>query len=102
MNTHNTCIKENNSKFYLYYMGTTYGGNIPTSADDMPLPYCEETWNRNRVGVAVSDGRITTQGNLDRPSVVFDENGEPTHIFFVQAALIKSRMILRITPLSCV
>lgn len=55
MNTHNTCIKEHNGKFYLYYMGTTYGGDIPTGADDMPLPYCEETWNRKRIGVAVAD-----------------------------------------------
>ena len=27
------------------------------------------------------DGRVTTQGNMERPSVLFDENGEPTHIF---------------------
>jgi hypothetical protein len=27
------------------------------------------------------DGKITTQGNLERPSVLFDENGKPTHIF---------------------
>jgi hypothetical protein len=24
---------------------------------------------------------VTTQGNLERPCVLFDENGEPTHIF---------------------
>ena len=28
-----------------------------------------------------TDGRTTTQGNLERPSVLFDENGKPTHIF---------------------
>jgi len=33
MNTHNTCIKEYNGKFYLYYMGCTYGTEIPTEKD---------------------------------------------------------------------
>ena len=28
------------------------------------------------------DGTIRTQCNLERPSVLFDENGEPTHMFF--------------------
>jgi hypothetical protein len=28
-----------------------------------------------------ADGRVSTQGNLERPCVLFDENGEPTHIF---------------------
>ena len=28
-----------------------------------------------------ADGKITTQGNLERPGLLFDENGEPTHIF---------------------
>lgn len=54
MNTHNTCIKEYNGKFYLYYMGTTYGGDIPTTPDVSQF-YCEETWNRKRIGVAVAD-----------------------------------------------
>ena len=34
MSTHNTCIKEYNGKFYLYYMGTTYGGDVPTGRLD--------------------------------------------------------------------
>ena len=28
-----------------------------------------------------ADGTETLQGNMERPSVLFDENGEPTHIF---------------------
>ena len=28
-----------------------------------------------------TNGKTTTQGNLERPSVLFDENGNPTHIF---------------------
>ena len=54
MNTHNTCIKEYNGKFYLYYMGTTYGGEIPTQRD-VRSEYCDETWNRKRIGLAVAD-----------------------------------------------
>ena len=55
MSTHNTCIKEFKGKFYLYYMGTTYGGDIPTSANDISSAYAEETWNRKRIGVAVAN-----------------------------------------------
>ncbi len=55
MSTHNTCIKEYNGKFYLYYMGTTYGGDIPTHAKEISSQYGEETWNRKRIGVAVAD-----------------------------------------------
>ena len=54
MNTHNTCIKEYNGKFYIYYMGTTYGGDIPENGE-VPHCYCEETWNRKRIGLAVAD-----------------------------------------------
>lgn len=55
MNTHNTCIKEYNGKFYLYYMGCTYGGDIPQGPDDYTQEYGIETWNRKRIGVAVAD-----------------------------------------------
>lgn len=56
MNTHNTCIKEYNGKFYLYYMGTTYGGPIPETPEATEdLIYFFETWNRKRIGLAVAD-----------------------------------------------
>ena len=55
MNTHNTCIKEYNGKFYLYYMGTSYGGDIPTKATDVSAEYGLETWNKKRIGLAVSE-----------------------------------------------
>ncbi len=55
MNTHNTCIRRYNGKFYLYYMGTTYGGPIPTeNSADIGDRYLE-TWNRKRIGLAVAD-----------------------------------------------
>ena len=54
MNTHNTCIKEYNGKYYLYYMGTTFGGEIPDNIN-INEHYALETWNRKRIGVAVAD-----------------------------------------------
>ena len=55
MNTHNTCIKEYNGKFYLYYMGCTYHGVRPNIGDEFYTEFALETWNRKRVGVAVAD-----------------------------------------------
>ncbi len=55
MNTHNTCIKAFGGKYYLYYMGCTYGGSIPQSGEDITEPYALETWNRKRIGVAVAE-----------------------------------------------
>ena len=55
MNTHNTCVKFWNGKYYLYYMGTTYGGEIPTDSNRINEQYAMETWNRKRIGVAVAD-----------------------------------------------
>ncbi|MBQ2986633.1 MAG: glycoside hydrolase family protein [Tyzzerella sp.] len=55
MNTHNTCIKQYGGKFYLYYMGCTYGGDVPKSLEDVSEGYALETWNRKRIGVAVAD-----------------------------------------------
>ena len=55
MSTHNTSIKEYNGKFYLYYMGTTYGGEIPGVGDEIPDCRGQEVWNKKRIGVAVAD-----------------------------------------------
>ena len=54
MNTHNPCIKEYQGKYYLYYMGNTYGGEIPQNTQIAPN-YATETWNRKRIGIAVAD-----------------------------------------------
>ena len=54
MNTHNTCVKEYNGKYYLYYMGCTYGGDIP-GKEQAPIEYGLETWNKKRIGLAVAD-----------------------------------------------
>jgi len=55
MNTHNTCIKEYNGKFYLYYMGCTYGTEIPTEKDAVTDGDFVEVWNRKRIGLAVAE-----------------------------------------------
>lgn len=55
MSTHNTCIRQYNGKFYLYYMGTTYNGEPPQSASCISEEDALATWNRKRIGVAVAD-----------------------------------------------
>ena len=54
MNTHNTCIKCFNDRFYLYYMGCTYGIEIPHS-EDVPYGDALEVWNKKRIGLGVSE-----------------------------------------------
>ena len=54
MNTHNTCIKAWNGKFYLYYMGCTYSWDVP-EGETIPSAYAQETWNRKRIGLGISD-----------------------------------------------
>lgn len=55
MNTHNTCIRSFGGKYYLYYMGTTYGGSIPGERENIDPLRAAEVWNRKRIGVAVAD-----------------------------------------------
>lgn len=57
MNTHNTCIKYYDGKFYLFYMGCTYGTEISVSATDVTTKDtldALEVWNRKRIGRAVA------------------------------------------------
>ncbi len=65
MNTHNTCIKYWNGKYYLYYMGTTYG--CETGGQTIDEHYALETWNRKRIGVAVADDIDGTFVRRDEP-----------------------------------
>lgn len=55
MNTHNTCIKEYNGKFYLYYMGTTYDFEPPAKASDINEDMASDVWKKKRIGLAISD-----------------------------------------------
>lgn len=53
-NTHNTCIRYYDGKYYLYYMGTTYFGKGPEGSETS-VELNLEVWNRKRIGVAVAD-----------------------------------------------
>ena len=55
MSTHNTCIREYGGKYYLYYMGTTYAGEVPQHMDEISTERALEAWNRKRIGLAVAD-----------------------------------------------
>lgn len=66
MNTHNPCIKQYGGKFYLYYMGCTYGGDA-SNASDISGDLFWETWNRKRIGVAVADDINGEFVRLDAP-----------------------------------
>lgn len=65
MNTHNPTIREFQGKYYLYYMGTTYGGEEPQGV--VSEAYYWETWNRKRIGLAVADGWGKPFVRKDRP-----------------------------------
>ncbi len=55
MNTHNTCIKYYNGKFYLYYMGVTYDCDIPNHCSEIKESDAIRLWNTKRIGLAISD-----------------------------------------------
>lgn len=67
MNTHNPYIRHWNGKYYLYYMGTTYGGPVPNHADEISQARALETWNRKRIGLAVADSVYGPWKRMDEP-----------------------------------
>ncbi len=67
MNTHNPYIRYWNGKYYLYYMGTTYGGAIPKHMDEISSERSIEVWNRKRIGLAVSDSVFGPWERRDTP-----------------------------------
>ncbi|MBQ4622942.1 MAG: glycoside hydrolase family protein [Clostridia bacterium] len=76
MNTHNTCIKAWDGKFYLYYMGTSYSGEIPTHESQIDSHRALEVWNRKRIGVAVADDINGPFVRQDHPLL---EPRDPSH-----------------------
>lgn len=46
MNVHNPYIRKWNQTYYLYYMGTTFGGPIPGPGDEVDSSRFTEVWNR--------------------------------------------------------
>ncbi|MDF2544148.1 MAG: hypothetical protein K0S47_3866 [Herbinix sp.] len=67
LNVHNPSIKKWNGKYYLYYMGTTYGGPIPKNEHEVTGERFNEVWNNKRIGLAVSDSVFGPWKRFDHP-----------------------------------
>jgi hypothetical protein len=64
--------------------GERHGGLFASSSDAIhwEFRFKEVAYSRT---VRWDDGTTTTQGNLERPSLLFDETGVPTHFFAATA-----------------
>ena len=62
MNVHNPYIRKWNQTYYLYYMGTTFGGPIPGPGDEVDSSRFTEVWNRKRIGLADFSQRLLPLG----------------------------------------
>ncbi|CAH0122318.1 MULTISPECIES: glycoside hydrolase family protein [unclassified Paenibacillus] len=67
MNQHNPQIQYWNGTYYLYYMGTTYGGPIPGPGDPISSERGTEVWNNKRIGLATSQSVFGPWTRMDRP-----------------------------------
>lgn len=67
MNVHNPYIRKWNNKYYLYYMGTTYGGPVPEHEDEIDTGRFVEVWNNKRIGLAVSDSVFGPWKRVNQP-----------------------------------
>ena len=67
MNQHNPHIQYWDGNYYLYYMGTTYGGPIPGPGDEVPSERALETWNNKRIGLAVAPSVFGPWKRIDSP-----------------------------------
>ncbi|MCQ2386440.1 MAG: glycoside hydrolase family protein, partial [Clostridia bacterium] len=76
MNVHNPYIRYYNGKYYLYYMGTTYGGPIPQHMSEIDPYRSLETWNRKRIGLAVAESVYGPWVRRDTPLL---EPRDPSH-----------------------
>ncbi len=66
-NQHNPAIKFYNGTYYLYYFGTTYGGEIPEESGDLSYERFVEIWNTKRIGVATSNSVYGPWKRRDEP-----------------------------------
>lgn len=67
MNQHNPYIQYWNGTYYLYYMGTTYGGPIPTPENPPSSERVLEVWNNKRIGLATATSVFGPWKRLDKP-----------------------------------
>ena len=63
--THNPSIHRHHGKYVLFYVGTTYDFERPTSPVSREV--YEEVWNRKRIGVAVADSPMGPWTRQDNP-----------------------------------
>ncbi|CAA6694437.1 Unannotated [Lentimonas sp. CC11] len=65
MMTHNPTIQRHDGKYILFYIGTTYDFEIPSSRVSREL--YGQVWNRKRIGVAVADSPFGPWQRFDEP-----------------------------------
>lgn len=65
LNVHNPYIQKYDGKYYLYYMGTSFGGEIP--CNDQSRERFIEVWNNKRIGLAVADSVFGPWKRCDKP-----------------------------------
>lgn len=88
MNVHNPYIRKWNQTYYLYYMGTTFGGPIPGPGDEVDSSRFTEVWNRKRIGLATAPSIFGPWTRCDEP-LIFPETA-PTGIA-LQRPILPSR-----------
>jgi hypothetical protein len=66
-NVHNPYIRKWNGTYYLYYMGTTYGGPVPGHADEIDTGRFTEVWNQKRIGLATAPSVFGPWKRMDTP-----------------------------------
>ena len=76
LNQHNPSIKFWNGTYYLFYIGTTYGGPIPGPGDQISSERASEVWNNKRIGVATAK---SIYGPWKRPDQPLIEPRRPGH-----------------------
>ena len=69
MNVHNPYIRKWNQTYYLYYMGTTFGGPIPGPGDEVDSSRFTEVWNRKRIGLATASSVFGPWTRCDEPLI---------------------------------
>lgn len=76
LNQHNPQINYWNGTYYLFYMGTTYGGPIPEVGTKVESERYLEVWNRKRIGLATSKSIFGPWERIDEPLL---EPRQPGH-----------------------
>lgn len=69
MNVHNPYHRKWNQTYYLYYMGTTFGGPIPGPGDEVDSSRFTEVWNRKRIGLATAPSVFGPWTRCDEPLI---------------------------------